>query len=112
MKFNKDWLHLYNWLAYQEELDGAFPITCVFFGRRIDINSSKMEKLMTSPVTDQSSVKNKLNLHSLKLDVHKTAFLTKCYGCNGAKEEINNKIPNQCRRPEDHYQQKKTRILY
>lgn len=75
-KFNKDWLHLYNWLTYSKELDGAFCIPCVFFGRRIGINASKMEKLMKCPVTDWSSSKNKLNLHSLKSDVHKTALLT------------------------------------
>ena len=75
-RFNREWLRLFPWLAYSNYLDGAFCIPCVFFGRNIGSNESKLDKLMKSPLTDWSSATTRLKLHEVKSEVHKTALLT------------------------------------
>ena len=75
-RFNREWLRLFPWLAYSNYLDGAFCIPCVFFGRNIGSNASKLDKLTKSPLTDWSSATTRLKLHEVKSEVHKTALLT------------------------------------
>ena len=52
------------WLQYSKVLNGAFCLPCVVFGRQLGINSSKVEKLVTSPLKDWSSAVTRLKMHN------------------------------------------------
>ena len=75
-KFNLSWLQRYSWLAYSKVLDGAFCIPCVFFGRRVGLNSAKLQNLMTKPLNNWNSATQKLDSHELRSEIHKTSLLT------------------------------------
>ena len=51
----------------------AFCIPCVFFGRNIGPNASKLDRLVKRPLIDWCSASTKLKDHQLKSEVHKTA---------------------------------------
>ncbi|XP_065069047.1 uncharacterized protein LOC135694297 isoform X2 [Rhopilema esculentum] len=74
-KFSFSWLNDYPWLRYSKALDGAFCLPCVIFGRRIGVNSSKVDKLVKSPFTDWSCAVTRFKSHC-KSDIHKTSLLT------------------------------------
>ena len=75
-KFVYSWLRDFPWLAYLQVLDGAFCAPCVFYGRKVAQNSSKVDKLMKSPLTDWSSACNRFKEHQKCSEIHKTALET------------------------------------
>ena len=75
-RFNHSWFANYPWLVYSKELDGAFCLTCVLFGHRIGQNSSKLDKLMSSPITNWSSANQKFKSHEANCEINKTALVT------------------------------------
>ena len=75
-RFNYSWLQKFPWLSYSCLLDGTFCLPCVFFGRRIGLNSAKLEKLMKSAFCDWSCASRRFNDHQMKSEIHKTALLT------------------------------------
>ena len=87
-KFNFSWLTLFPWLVYSCKLDGAFCLPCVLFGRRIGPNSSKLQRLLSSPYTDWSGAITRFKQHEERSEVHKTSLLTMNTFLNVMKEDI------------------------
>ena len=64
----------HNWLVYLPSKDGAYCKVCALFGAtESDQNSSKLDRLVKSPITFWTIACEKLNDHALKSAVHKTA---------------------------------------
>ena len=64
-KFNLSWLQSHSWLAYSKIVGGAFCIPCLFFGRRVGLNSLKIQNLITKPLGSCSSPLRKFDNHEL-----------------------------------------------
>ena len=63
-KFNPLWLQQFPWLVYSKYLDGAFCLPCVLFARACGRNSSKLDKLVKSPLTYWTTAIGRLLSHS------------------------------------------------
>ncbi len=74
-RFNIRWLSVYPWLAYSKELDGAFCLPCVLFGKQTGHNGFKLDKLYRSPLTNWVSATTKLSEHNNKSEFHRQANL-------------------------------------
>ena len=64
-------LQKFPWLAYSGVLDGSFCVPCVLFGRHIGLNSTKLNKLMKSPLTGWSAAVRRFNGRQCISDIHK-----------------------------------------
>jgi len=73
--FNPSWLDNHKWLVYSPTKDGAYCKICVLFGT--EENSSKLDRLVKSPLVFWTTACEKLNEHALKSPAHKTATI-KC----------------------------------
>ena len=71
--FQSAWLQNFQWLAYSAIHDGAFCVPCVLFGRKI---GSKIDQLISSPLTDWSSANRRFKAHQMNSGSHKTALVT------------------------------------
>ena len=48
--FKYEWLDLFPWVCYLALEDGAYCLSCVLFGHRVPGKSSRITKLVSSPV--------------------------------------------------------------
>ena len=74
-KFRFEWFKLFPWLAYSQKEDGAFCINCVLFGSQCkgEHNTSKLQRLFTSPLKAWKVASSKLREHVEKSPLHKAA---------------------------------------
>ena len=54
------WFEDYKWFQYSKLFDGAFCLPCVISGNHMDVNSSKVDKLVLSPFIDWSLCSSKI----------------------------------------------------
>ena len=74
--FNPNWMDKHNWLVYSPSKDGVYCKVCAIFGAtESDQNSSKLDRLVKSPITFWTTACEKLYDHALKSAVHKTATI-------------------------------------
>ena len=74
--FQLCWLKEHNWLAYSAAQNGNYCKVCVLFGSETgEKNSTKLDKLVKSPVTFWTTASQKFKDHETKSQVHKTAVL-------------------------------------
>ena len=66
----------HNWLVYSPSKDVVYCKVCAIFGAtESDQNSSKLDRLVKSPITFWTTACEKLYDHALKSAVHKTATI-------------------------------------
>jgi len=74
--FNLTWMEKHNWLVHSPSKDGVYYKVCTLSGTtESDQNSSKLDRLVKSPITFWTTACEKLNDHALKSVVHKTATI-------------------------------------
>ena len=74
-KFQWRWLEEFKWLSYSAVLDGAFCLSCVFFGRESTHNASKLSCLFKEPLKNWGTALRRFRNHALKSPIHSTAIL-------------------------------------
>ena len=85
-KFISSGFNEYPWLQYSRFLDGSFCLPCVILGKRIGINSSKVDRLVTT-LKGWSCAVSRFKMHS-KSDIHKTSLATMQSFLNVKKNKI------------------------
>ena len=74
-RFQYAWLTRFPWLAHSASANGGFCVNCVLFGGETTHNASKLQRLMTAPLTPSASSVQKLTQHGQTSKVHQTATL-------------------------------------
>lgn len=73
---NPVWFERYKWLVYSPARDGVYCKYCSLFGATSkEINYSKLDRLVKSPLTFWTSATNKLHEHDTKSAVHRSATI-------------------------------------
>ena len=78
-RFQIRWMEEFPWLCYSAILDGAFCITCVFFGGDSSHNASKLNYLFKEPFKCWPTAIKRFRDHGTKSPIHTTATLRRSH---------------------------------